>query len=447
MKVELHLGTSCAETASMKSKDPDKLGARRNRRIWRWAAMSAVMGAVSTGGGVALADIQLKYQSPTFAERNPDSRTATPALRWVINRDECNNPDATFTFKLDAPGYNGMNGYFEVWGTLTGADCTDVNQRNTGTPDKPVANQGTCFAIAHKGEPTATQSSFSITVDVETMVSLKPELAECGINTDDITPRALKMYFMFTSGGTIQGQALIWPPTDVVSTIDLWGPAAPTDVTVTPGEGSIVVSPDGTKEAGATDVVYCAKGGEILGTETTEEDTSSCSCSGVGNDSTGSAGSAGTTNTGGSAGAGGAGGAGGMGGSGGGTGNGSQCETSPLVENALPDATWVPCADGTTTVENLENNDVYAIAVAYRDQVGNVGKLSPIVCATPEPVDDFFEVYQNNGGAAGGGACSIAPKTLRNTTFGTAFVLGAMALVLRRRNRLSRNASSKEVSK
>ena len=107
----------------------------------------------------------------------------------------------------------------------------------------------------------------------------------------------------------------------------------------------------------------------------------------------------------------------------------------------------MPCADGTTTVENLENNDVYAIAVAYRDQVGNVGKLSPIVCATPEPVDDFFEVYQNNGGAAGGGACSIAPKTLRNTTFGTAFVLGAMALVLRRRNRLSRNASSKEVSK
>lgn len=451
-KVELHLGTSCAETASMKSKDLDMLGARRNLRMWRWGAMLAVTGAVSTGGGVALAEIQLKYQSPTFAERAPDARASTPAQRWIINRDECNTEDASFTFKLDAPGFNGMNGYFEVWGTLTGADCTQLDQRNTGTPDKPVANQGTCFAVAHKGEPTATQSSFSITVDVATMVGLKPELAECGTLTDDITPRALKLYFMFTSGGTIQGQALVWPPMDVVSTLDLWGPAPPTDVTVSSGEGSITVSPDGTKEAGATDVVYCAKGGQILGTEVTE-DTSSCSCSGVGDGATGSAGSAGTTNTSSSSssssssGSSGAGGGGGAGGSGGSSGNNGECVTTPLVENALPDATWVPCADGATTVEDLENNEVYAIAVAYRDQVGNVGKLSPIVCATPEPVDDFFEVYQQNGGQAGGGYCSMAPRTLRNTTFGTAFALGAMALVVRRRNRLSRNASSKEVSK
>jgi hypothetical protein len=87
------------------------------------------------------------------------------------------------------------------------------------------------------------------------------------------------------------------------------------------------------------------------------------------------------------------------------------------------------------------------MAVAYKDQVGNVGKLSEIICATPEPIEDFFENYKNNGGAAGGGFCSIAPRTLRNTTFGTSFAVTALAFVMRRRSRQSRLVSSKEVSK
>jgi hypothetical protein len=98
-------------------------------------------------------------------------------------------------------------------------------------------------------------------------------------------------------------------------------------------------------------------------------------------------------------------------------------------------------------VKDLENNVTYAIAVAYRDNVGNVGPLSPVVCATPAPIEDFFENYNKSGGTGGGGFCSISHRTMRNTSFGASFTLGALALVFRRRARLSRNASLKEVSK
>jgi len=42
-----------------------------------------------------------------------------------------------------------------------------------------------------------------------------------------------------------------------------------------------------------------------------------------------------------------------------------------------------------------------------RDKVGNVGRLSLLACGTPEPVDDFYEIYRKAGGEAGGGFCGM----------------------------------------
>jgi hypothetical protein len=106
----------------------------------------------------------------------------------------------------------------------------------------------------------------------------------------------------------------------------------------------------------------------------------------------------------------------------------------------------VECSDS-TLITGLENNVDYAVSAAYKDNVGNVGPLGPVVCATPAPIVDFFEDYNKSGGAAGGGFCSISHRTLRNTSFGGSFALGALALVFRRRARNSRPTSSKEVSK
>ena len=144
---------------------------------------------------------------------------------------------------------------------------------------------------------------------------------------------------------------------------------------------------------------------------------------------------------------------GGAGGMGGGTAGGSsdpgECDPGPLKEGIVPLEDWVPCATS-TTVNDLENSVTYAVAAAFVDNIGNVGPLSPVVCATPAPIEDFFENYNKSGGAAGGGFCSMSHRTLRNTSFGASFALGALALVIRRRARSSRDsryASSKEVSK
>jgi hypothetical protein len=61
--------------------------------------------------------------------------------------------------------------------------------------------------------------------------------------------------------------------------------------------------------------------------------------------------------------------------------------------------------------DELENGVSYACGVSGFDSKGNVGELSELRCATPEPVTDFFEAYDRAGGNGGGGFCSFgAPR-------------------------------------
>jgi len=109
--------------------------------------------------------------------------------------------------------------------------------------------------------------------------------------------------------------------------------------------------------------------------------------------------------TGGSAGAGG--GSGGAGG--GGTSSGGACPASALVEGTEPDPSF-ECGSGvgtSGTISGLVNGVSYTVAVAGFDSVRNVGKLSNVACATPSQVDDFFAVYRDAGGRAGGGFCTV----------------------------------------
>lgn len=55
------------------------------------------------------------------------------------------------------------------------------------------------------------------------------------------------------------------------------------------------------------------------------------------------------------------------------------------------------------------NFSTYSIAVAGIDAVGNVGTLSMINCAKPQPIDDFYKLYREAGGKAGGGYCTAGP--------------------------------------
>jgi hypothetical protein len=82
----------------------------------------------------------------------------------------------------------------------------------------------------------------------------------------------------------------------------------------------------------------------------------------------------------------------------------------------------------------LRNGVLYAAGVASVDDFNNSGKLSALVCGTPEPVTGFFEAYRAAGGAAGGGYCSLGASPSRLSAAGVA--LAALGLVLRRRRTL-----------
>ena len=86
----------------------------------------------------------------------------------------------------------------------------------------------------------------------------------------------------------------------------------------------------------------------------------------------------------------------------------------------------------TVTISGLTNGVNYKIAAAASDIYGNVGPLSALVCATPQPIDDFWNVY---GGPAGGGFCALegAGMPAGAAAFAGAMLVAAIGLVRRRR--------------
>ncbi|MBI2898003.1 MAG: hypothetical protein HYY06_30905 [Deltaproteobacteria bacterium] len=94
-------------------------------------------------------------------------------------------------------------------------------------------------------------------------------------------------------------------------------------------------------------------------------------------------------------------------------------------------------ADGlaaqSATVDGLENEAQYHFAAVAVDDVGNPSVLSEIACATPRPVEDFFEAYRRAGGRGGGGICGVTPGARAPDGAAAAIVLGLAALLSRRR--------------
>lgn len=94
---------------------------------------------------------------------------------------------------------------------------------------------------------------------------------------------------------------------------------------------------------------------------------------------------------------------------------------------------------GTYTISGLKNGITYYVAVAAVDGSGNIGPASNVVCDYPAPVNDFWTLYRNAGGGAGGGFCALeAAGEPVPSTAGIAIVIGATALGLQRRRRRKR---------
>jgi hypothetical protein len=122
----------------------------------------------------------------------------------------------------------------------------------------------------------------------------------------------------------------------------------------------------------------------------------------------------------------------------GGTSTGGGISTIP-PQNRVPgsrDLTVPDKSTGTFTIKGLVNGHTYTAIVAAVDGFGNIGPPSQQVCDFPAPVNDFWKIYRDSGGRAGGGFCALeAVGEPAPVTAGIALLVGASVLGVRRRSR------------
>jgi len=89
------------------------------------------------------------------------------------------------------------------------------------------------------------------------------------------------------------------------------------------------------------------------------------------------------------------------------------------------------------TITRLRNYTTYHVVVAAVDGFGNVGPPSPEICGLPQPVNDFWKDYRQDGGGAGGFCALEAVGAPGQSMAGIALALSTAAIVRRRRRRAS----------
>jgi hypothetical protein len=93
-------------------------------------------------------------------------------------------------------------------------------------------------------------------------------------------------------------------------------------------------------------------------------------------------------------------------------------------------------------VTGLKDGYYYNIGVAVVDGAGNVGPLSNVVCGEPVPVADFWRLYYDAGGRAGGGFCSLESVGMPAGTSGLgALMVASMVAMIRRRAKNERKTA------
>jgi hypothetical protein len=99
----------------------------------------------------------------------------------------------------------------------------------------------------------------------------------------------------------------------------------------------------------------------------------------------------------------------------------------------------------TVNVTGLRDGYYYNIAVGAVDGAGNVGPLSNVTCGEPVPVADFWRLYYDAGGKAGGGFCSLEGVGMPAGTSGLG-VLMVASIVAMIRKRTRKNEKNEERS-
>ena len=88
---------------------------------------------------------------------------------------------------------------------------------------------------------------------------------------------------------------------------------------------------------------------------------------------------------------------------------------------------------GTYTISGLKNDGAYTVVGAAVDGSGNVGPPSVEACQCPGRVNDFWNLYRQGGGQAGGGCALESGGEPVSAVSGIALIAAASALARRRR--------------
>lgn len=304
-----------------------------------------------------------------------------------INREDCLGSDE-FSFSVRVSEADGAN--FEVWLGQGGASCLLSSERATTGVG---CTQLDTFALP-------AEANFTVIIPSAKIAGSMSGVDSCIDNSTNTEPRGVTLYFMVLDGNEDVGEGSYnaWD----LTAVDLLGPVAPTELSVGIGDEQLIVSFEPKADDGDRSGYYVYS--ERL-------------------DGGGGGGGSGGS------------GDGGMGGVGGSV--AGECVGATLVPGEVPaPGSGKASADATEiSAKGLENYVPYAVGVAAYDSVGNVGKLSSLVCATPLPVDDFYKNYRNAGGRAGGGYCSLSPGLRGDVLLFGGAAAALLGIALRRRAR------------
>jgi hypothetical protein len=320
-----------------------------------------------------------------------------------IGFQDCTS-DTDIVFPITIAGLPDSTVTFEIWAGT--GDCTQAGATNN-------ASTGTCWPLSLNPPPASVMTIPIHVRDIVSQLGITPPMqsyapapaAVCSAASSTTTTVSSDSGTTTTSGeATVNVFFMFFPngsSTPSVSSaayplkVKLSGPAACTNVTAGSGDGLLIV--DWNPPVGETDIqgydLFAQPAG--LGADASVIATTGCS-------GTIDASSAATT-----------------------------CADGGVANLTCTQVSGT--TNGSGTISGLTNGTSYTVGVAAFDEFGNTGTISSVACATPQPVDDFWKIYSQNGG--GTGSCALETIGSRGSPAAAAAVAIAATVMLRRRKR------------
>lgn len=317
---------------------------------------------------------------------------------FYISQADCSG-GAKLTFPVSIMN-RPSSAQFEVW---AGSTCDQAMSR-TSTSTTVVCKKLTASVpdINNGGNVVIASADIANAV---------PGVASCVDSGSQTAGTKITLYFMLITNENTENV----DATNVASfttTVDLLGPTAPTGVTIKAGGEVLILDYTLPTDSDINAFyAYCDSGGAV-----------------VTPDGGADGGDAGTMMSGGAPVC---------------VGDAGACSGgSVLTAGQIPSTKYqVGNAGNKSSTEvvasGLTDGTCYECGVAAIDTLGNAGPLSTVLCSTPEPINDFYQLYVDAGGQAGGGFCSFSDPEQTAPLFAVSTGILGFALAARRRRRRS----------